>query len=521
MTDASLPLGRTRAALSAEQRQHMLGLAVFGAVGLLLLALQAKLLSDPDTHWHITVGQWIMENRAFPWVDPFSHTFLGEPWIAKEWLSQVLLHGAFEAGGWRGVAFLTVLCAAGSVAALAAWLAARLRSTLAIAIGIVALMMAASMLLARPHVIALPLMVSWTLGLLSARERGTAPPWALLPVMVLWANAHAGFTIGFVIAFLIGLEAIRDSGRDWLRCGLGWAGFGLAAILASCLTPYGPGAYLVTVSLFGSGEPLPFIREWRPLDLDMMGLVMIGALVALVLALASQPWRNVFRIALVLVVGAMMIRYTRFGLLFAFVALPVAAGPIARRFPGLGVEAAAESLGWKPSTRSKHRPFQVRVPSPDRGEGPEEHCVLHANVSGIRPIGSAMIAFVLLWLAALALPQPSPSPATTPAAALQAARTAGLTGPVYNSYDFGGYLISQRVPTFIDGRTDQLFLGGFFADLEAKRAASSHEGFAALMQARGITWALIEPGSHARRHFSAMGWRLVHQDASALVFARP
>ncbi|MEI6202932.1 MAG: hypothetical protein WCP68_13360, partial [Enhydrobacter sp.] len=49
------------------------------------------LLADPDTHWHIAVGDWIVANRAMPHVDTFSFTFTGQPWIAKEWLSQLLL----------------------------------------------------------------------------------------------------------------------------------------------------------------------------------------------------------------------------------------------------------------------------------------------------------------------------------------------------------------------------------------------------------------------------------------------
>src|SRR5690349_20653547 len=64
------------------------------------------LLSDPDTHWHITVGNWILTHGAVPAVDTYSFTFTGQPWIAKEWLSQILLALAFNIGGWGGVTVL-------------------------------------------------------------------------------------------------------------------------------------------------------------------------------------------------------------------------------------------------------------------------------------------------------------------------------------------------------------------------------------------------------------------------------
>ena len=80
------------------------------ALGLFLFVLLPNskgLLADPDSHWHITVGNWILAHGAVPTVDSFSFTFAGQPWIAKEWLSQLFLFGAYSLAGWRGVASLT------------------------------------------------------------------------------------------------------------------------------------------------------------------------------------------------------------------------------------------------------------------------------------------------------------------------------------------------------------------------------------------------------------------------------
>jgi hypothetical protein len=83
-----------------------IGMVLFVA----LLSVGAPLLlADPDTHWHIAIGDWILKNGMVPTVDTHSHTFLGQPWIAKEWLSQLLLTLAYDAGGWGAVA---TLCAA-------------------------------------------------------------------------------------------------------------------------------------------------------------------------------------------------------------------------------------------------------------------------------------------------------------------------------------------------------------------------------------------------------------------------
>ena len=73
------------------------------AAGLVLfvwLTTAKSLLADPDSHWHVTVGNWILAHGAVPTVDIYSFTFAGQPWIAKEWLSQILLALAYDVGGW-------------------------------------------------------------------------------------------------------------------------------------------------------------------------------------------------------------------------------------------------------------------------------------------------------------------------------------------------------------------------------------------------------------------------------------
>ena len=54
-----------------------------GGYALFLLA-SAQLLNDPDSHWHLHLGQQILATGRFPRSDAFSHSFSGAPWIAKE-----------------------------------------------------------------------------------------------------------------------------------------------------------------------------------------------------------------------------------------------------------------------------------------------------------------------------------------------------------------------------------------------------------------------------------------------------
>src|SRR6185369_4559302 len=88
------------AAPSAAGWPGLLLVSLFAVAICTALAWVPKVLGDPDTYWHIAAGEWILDHRQIPLVDPFSYTFAGQPWTAHEWLSEVLLALAFRAGGW-------------------------------------------------------------------------------------------------------------------------------------------------------------------------------------------------------------------------------------------------------------------------------------------------------------------------------------------------------------------------------------------------------------------------------------
>src|SRR5215472_10058117 len=67
------------------------------------------LLTDSDSGWHIRTGEWILENCRAPTVDIFSFTRGGEPWIAWEWLSDVLMAIIHAHSGLAGIVLASLL----------------------------------------------------------------------------------------------------------------------------------------------------------------------------------------------------------------------------------------------------------------------------------------------------------------------------------------------------------------------------------------------------------------------------
>src|SRR6204780_2015525 len=199
-----------------------------------------RLLIDPDTMWQITVGQWILDHHAVPQTDVYSFTMRGQPWISTQWLAQGLFAKTYEIAGWSGPVVLAAAAIAATFALLTKFLSRHLSESTTLVFVAAGLALTVPHLLARPHVLAMPVMVAWVGGLIDAADRRGAPSFWLLPLMALWANLHGGFVFGLVLVGPIALDAVVSAeAASRKSLALRWAAFGVAALIASWCTPYG------------------------------------------------------------------------------------------------------------------------------------------------------------------------------------------------------------------------------------------------------------------------------------------
>ncbi len=490
----SVPLDPAPSVLSRSAWSISLPLLLFFAVAVSLNGPGGlPLLADPDTQWHVTVGNWILDNGRFPIADVYSYTFPGQPWIAKEWASQVLLAAAYNLGGWGAVTTLAAMAIGATFALLLRLLLRDLRPFPALLFTLAALIMSAPHFLARPHVLAFPLILLWVSGLVRAVEARTAPPAWLLAVMLLWANMHGGFTLGILLAGAFALDALvgaRDA-AERRTLFISWAKFGIGTVLVACITPYGPESILVTSRIFGMGEALSYISEWQAPNFQKQGLQELMVLIALYLVLSRGLKVPLVRLLILLGLVHLFLRYARNAELLATLA-PLALAPVlARQFPAMA--AGAQPDGWL-----------ARLARP------------------AGPVALAIGVGLPLALGGLLISRGSVAPPTdnTPAAAVAWARDNGLKGRVFNHYGFGGYLISQGVPTFIDGR-GELFGGDFVAQYAKAVNLSAEEPFEALLDRHDVSWTLLLPRQPANHLLARLpNWRRAYADDAAVIYVR-
>jgi hypothetical protein len=459
-----------------------------------LPAAGLALLHDPDTYLHIAVGNWMLAHRALPLHDPFSHSLPGALWLSPEWLSEIVLAAVYDRFGWGGEILLTAACAAAALALLTHFLLRRLPALPALLAAAAAATLLEPHILARPHMLALPLLVWWSGLLFAARDDNRPPPFAALPVMTVWANLHGSFLFGLALAaWLAGETVLQPTARSRLAEARRWGGFVVAAAVAAVLTPHGLTGLLQSIRLTQMAALHSGVVEWvspnfqqfPDLELWILGPVFIGFATGVRLPLA--------RLLLLLGLMHMTLQHARHADVLAL------AGPLAIAAP---LESGLADRGWL-SSRSRLAAWFESLARP----------------SGLPAAVVAAVLAVALALPTAVTPILRGDDAVTPATALAAARGLGLSGPVLNSEAFGGYLIFRGVPVFIDGRIE-MYGNDFLArDVAAERG--DRAALAQLLARYGIGWALLQRHSPEADALGDLpGWQRVYADDIAVVYRR-
>lgn len=454
------------------------GLGVYA----LLLVVGNGLLNDPDTYWQITLGQWMLDHRAVPHSDVYSFTMAGQPWISTQWLAQVAYALAYGAAGWAGPVVLAAASASLAIALLARFLFRRLNPAASLLLLAATLSLMAGHMLARPHLLAMPVMVAFVGGLIDAMDRRSGPsPW-LLPLMALWANLHGGFVLGIALIAPVALDVIWHAPQQQRpRMALQWILFGLAALLASCVTPYGWESLLASRRILTLGAALAVIGEWRPADFSHPGpiefAVMGGFAFALWRGITLPPMRTVLLIGFVM----MALGHVRNAEVLALLAPMVLAAPL------------GDQLG--------------------RGRGNEaspSRVVLFVGIALCVVAGTFVLAPLRHY---------TPSERASPAAAVDTLKKRDVRR-VLNDYDFGGYLIWRGVPTFIDGRTE-LFGEQLMVEHDRASGLKDPDSLFRLLKDYDIQATFLRTESAATKLLDRIdGWEKIYGDDLATIHMR-
>lgn len=459
-------------------------------LSLLSLAIRQSVSIDNDFWWHLKSGQYIIQTASIPHLDPFSFTKSGSEWIAHEWLSEVLMYETFQLTGWTGLLLLfgtTITASLGLcyyrcagkpfIAGLAVLLAA---------------LASAPLFGLRPQMFTFLLASIFLVILDRYLSQGSSRVLWLLPaLMLLWVNLHAGFGLGLALILLFVLMAAMNN--EWSRI------IPLLKTLAFCVVavPLNPNAFRMfsyPLETLSSPAMQSLIQEWFSPDFHQARFLPLAILMLATFGLLALSPKRV-----------------RPGELLGLLVLSLAALRSGRHIPLFALFAAPLFARHLQDWTNTKKPL-IKMHS-----------------------GPATTAQIILNIALLLLPalvigrqivdfkgrEPEYEARRFPSAAVDFIRDQEITGPIFNEYNWGGYLIWRLYPerkVFIDGRADvygDAFIFDYLKTYHAER------GWRERLDHHRIRTVLIEPHSQLSNLLrEEKGWRTVFEDPGAVIFTR-
>jgi hypothetical protein len=468
----------------------MLGTLVVGCVFVAKRGFEV----DPDFWWHLKTGEGILATHRWPLSDPYSFTAADQPWIASEWLGDVLFAGVERVAGFRGLEALLIVLSAAVLLAL--FVLATMRSGNAKASFVTSallLVLAFPVLTMRPQMLGYLFLILTLLALTRFRQGHRGSLWILPILFLLWINTHGSWVLGLGIIFVYwasGLKEMHFGGvelRQWNPADRQRLSFVfLLCIAVLPLTPYGT---RLAAYPFQYASSLPIniqsIHEWQPMPFNLPGgefflaLILISFAAQLVLELT---WR-LEELTLFFFGAFMAFLHVRFILLFVPFYAPLCATVLAR---------------W--------------VPSYERRKD------LHL-VNAVLML-SMLAAMVKYFPSQAAIDQAIDK--RSPAGAVEFLRLHPLSGPMLNSYGFGGYLVWAEGPekkVFIDGRGDLYENVGVFADY--LHITLLKPGALTVLRHYGIQTCLLERNDPFATTLAVLPeWQQVYHDEISVLFMR-
>lgn len=471
-----------------------------------VFAMAMRVSMDTDTWWHLRAGAWMVEHRQVLTRDAFSSTRLGEAWINHSWLSQIPMYWLWQTFGYAGLNLATAILV--TLAFAFVYLQCEGNAYLKAFTLVLAAAASAVFWSARPQMVSFLLASIFAYVLGDYRWRGRNRLWVLPLLMVLWVNFHGGFAIGFMLLLITLGGQILSNLVGLSRPGVvTWRGAALLGLVTlACfavipLNPYGFTLYLYPLRTVSIGVLQDFIQEWQSPNFHLReAQIFIWLLLATLAAVG---------------LGRRRMDLTDLALMSAFTYLALLAGRnvsiVALVAPPIITRHAATIL----ADLHLRRPRLAALLDP--APAARQYPLLNWGLLAI------------VFLAVLVKSADTASAATNekylakllPLKAVAFVTAARPAGPMFNSYNWGGYLawkLYPDYPVFVDGRTD-LYDNELLS--EYLRTARGQVGYQAVLDRYGLNLVVIEPASLLAGQLRIdPGWTLAYSDEAAVVFER-
>jgi hypothetical protein len=475
---------------------------VFIIVFLLGILLGPRFLGDGDPGRHIVVGNIILTERTIPRIDVFSQTKSGLPLTTTEWLSEAIYAAAYRVMGLNGVVLLAILLVATTITLIFRETFRVSRSFL-ISFCLFLLVVPATLFhwLARPHLfswLAFAIWVPWMDELARGERRNV---WQFPLLMLLWANLHGGFILGFLVwgaylaGWLVDYFVTRSASFDILKR---LVMVGLFSFLATLLNPSGIGLWNNVFGHVGDRVLMNLQIDWQSPNFHNFNTWPFLFLAALMIFFLSRRNQSLSGGQTFLLMGM-----TTLGLYSV------------RNIPFF-VSACVPIIGFSAQFLLKPGLLQKT----DR-----QIQVIQAGLRGSLWSMITVIVVASLLISGQTLDAENLgntfNPKIFPVRAVDWLSAHPQSGNVFNEFTWGGYLLFRLWPeqrVFIDGQTD--FYGpGLVMDYLTMLDAKDNWGEA--LEKYKIDWVLLpKDSSLVKMLIQNPQWHILYEDETSIILRK-
>jgi hypothetical protein len=404
-------------------------LALTSFVVLACAATQPSL--DLDLFWHLRVGQWIQEQGQVPTIDPLSQLGRdeGRPWVAYSWLFEWLLAETVRQFGFVGLIWLRlgiVLLLTWAIQATL-WRQIPHWPTAGLVLGLITLAIIPLTQFLRPWLFTM--LFSWlTLhAILRLREGERLSHFLWLPlVYILWANIHIQFLFGLlllswaVVAHYFDDQDSTRSRHEWRLYPEFW--LLIACTIATLINPYHVRIYLVMWEYASQPWAHNFVSDLRAMPFRSSGDWAAAMLLGLTFYTLGRRSPSLFLLGLAVACAFLTLRARR-DLWYSGAA-------------AVAVISAVRLIPWDDARAMPHLSRQLPI-----------LLMMAGLLVGLgRPMFEGSLTQRMGREIALKYP-------VVAVAWIQENKP---PGPIFNDFDWGGYLswALPEYPVLVDGRTN-------------------------------------------------------------------
>jgi hypothetical protein len=415
-------------------------------------------LVDTDYFWHLKAGEYILTHAALPSGDIFSYTKTGAPWILHEWLFELVLYTLFKWIGPLGVKLLTASLATATIMITYSLLRRiSLYPSIALALLIAAFIPFVMGVSPRPQMVTYMFFISFLYILLTYKYfEASRILLALPPIMLIWVNAHGGYMLGLI---LVGMFVVCEWTNYWIyinrhgveRNKLIWlTKVAILTFLISAINPWFVAHWLYPFQVMAL-DSTSKINEWQSPNFHEWGSRAYLTLVLVFFVSTIYKERKPDLTELLIPIALMTLGF------FALRNIPLATLTLVTfTAKAISQEQVVWVIGvWQRSGLKR---------------------IYQGSIGSGKQLGGGV--FFLNWLLLFTIlsglyfwyptfdSNYDKANKLLPVKAAEFISNAGISGRMFNSYHFGGYLIYRLFPkqlVFIDGRAD-MYGDSFFKD---------------------------------------------------------